>query len=152
MTMLNVYNPKQISVAFSAPGIDVELTEFAEDSFVTLSRYEDLVTEQYGAHGNLQLNKVPSNGAELTIVLLQNSYTSLEFEGMYNEQVSNDDALPVIGNFTINDPNHGTTITLENAYMKTPPDYDYNVEASDRTWVFGCENYTIQTEVVTQFA
>lgn len=137
--MLNVYSPKDVVSAFNG----INMTGYAEDGFISISRNEDLVTEQFGAQSDLQLNVVTANGGTIEIVLLQNSYTNKEFEKLYNEHIGG--ATPVVGTFTLSDPNQGVTIEAINVYLKTVSDYGFGLESTDRTWTLGCESYTITT-------
>lgn len=102
----NVFDPSQIS--FRLGGI--KLTNFADDTFVTVARLGAAPTTTSGADGQNILQKTANKGATFTFTLAQTrrggNRRMLDFD---LEDEAN--GTPIDRPFTIRDPNSGLTLT-----------------------------------------
>lgn len=142
MAMLQQYAPKDVVVSFDG----VNITGFSEDSMISVTRNDDMVSEVVGAQGDLQLTVNHNNTGEITFTLLQNSPSNLNFEEYFMAEQG--DNFSTISMITIAVPSVGLTISCSNAYMKSIPDFTFGSDNNDREWMFGCAEIAVLRELV----
>ena len=132
--MLNSYSPKNVNVSFQG----VAITGFAPDSFIRISRNEDVLKETVGSAGNLALTHNADKTGTIEIELMQTSESNIALSAILFGFEFDTGIIPV-GQIVIQDPS-GSNLTLaNNAYIKVSPEIDLGADQSSRTWVFGCE-------------
>lgn len=134
MALFAEYSPKDVVVSWNG----INITGFAEDSFIRLSRNSDLVERVVGAGGDVSLTKIADRTGTVEIELMQTSPTNALLSAFAVAQESIV-GLDGISNFSIVDPSGSVLAVAINAWLEAYPDVDLGSGQTSRTWTFGCE-------------
>lgn len=126
---VKTYDPKQIIVTF---GGNI-LSGFADGTFVTAERNEDMWTTQIGTDGEDTRSKSNNRSGSITVSLMQTSDSNAVLSALaLTDEASNSAALPL----QIKDNSGNTLLIAETAWIKKMPSVEYGREAGPREWVF----------------
>lgn len=138
--MHKVYDPKSIKISWNG----INITGFAEDTFLTIRYANPRLIEHDGADGTLGLTKVASLRGEIEITLMQMAKSNQDLAAIIAAQDIVGADIPV-SNFIIRDSRGGIMCVAANAYVKETPELVYGADQNMRTWMFGCE-YLIMSD------
>lgn len=125
--MIRTFDPKDINVIFGG----VVLTGFAENTFVTAERMEDMFTEYVGAKGEVSMSETSNNTGEITVTLENTSPSVRYLNNMANKRGNS-----AIAPIQIVDLNNGTTIISgTEGRVRKPAAYEGGKEISEREFV-----------------
>lgn len=145
--MFNTYSPADVIVTWSG----ITVTGFAEDTFVEMTREEDVLARYRGADGTLTLSKNANLGGDITITLSANSPSNKLLAAAAFAQERAGAEVP-ISNFTITDPSGGVLAVAVNAFLITLPSIELGKEVGERTWVWGCETMLFNDDLASATA
>lgn len=131
------YSPSEVNVVW----FGIPFTGFANDTFISLSRANDLVTETDGID-SVGLTVNPNKRGEIEVTLMQNSVThSLlgEVASLF-ENASVLERDQYITTMLVTDFSGSVLYKAENAYIKNYPTSELSGnDQTPKTWTFGCE-------------
>lgn len=131
------YDPAKIVVTFRG----VQLTGFAEGTFLTSSREEDGFTKEVGADG-LTTRIQNRNRSGMVSLTLQGASPSNDVLTNY----ARTDELTGFGygELLVKDLNGTTLIAASDAWIRKIPDVEYAKDSNGgREWIFDCETLDI---------
>lgn len=124
---VETYDPQQISAV--ADGADVQ--GYAEDTWIKISRPNDMWTSTEGCDGQVVRSKSNSRMTEIEITLLQTSPTNDLFSALYvADEKTNAGLFP----FFLRDSNGATTFFALQTWVAKMPDIEYGKTVGNRVW------------------
>jgi hypothetical protein len=146
MTVLADFIPE--STAINWAGID--MTGFAPDTYITVSRNSPNSNSSVGADGSVGLTKVADKTGTVEVTLMQTSATHRYLSAVQAAQ-DVDDANLVRGNMSIIDPSGGFICIAQGVHIMQPPEVSLGSDQNPKTWTFFAERL-IYTDVPQGFA
>lgn len=127
--MVKTYAADEMIVTFGP----VVMSEFGQDSLVTVEMNEDLFTLQMGADGRGVRSKTSNRSARITVTLMQSSASNDLLSAIAQlDSQSNEGVFPLM----IKDGSGRSIHTAESAWITRAPTAEYGREAGEREWIF----------------
>jgi len=123
---MRTFDPKDVNVIVGG----VVLTGFAESTFVTAERMEDMFTEYVGAKGEVSMSETSNNTGEVTITLEATSPSVRYLNGLAIKK-GPAAIIPV----QVVDLNDNTMVSGTEARVRRPANYEAGPEISEREFV-----------------
>lgn len=134
MSMLRPYAPKDVVVSWNG----IPITGFAEGTFVTMKRSSESKKKSVGGQGDVCITMNADTSGEVELTLMQSSPANgLLAAALHAEELLK---VPTVGVLLVSDPSGAVLGLSKNAFLMSFPSSDVGDEATDRTWMFGCEN------------
>jgi len=131
------YDPKQVAVIVGG----VPVSGFADGTFVTVERSNDLFTKVSGGDGIVSRSKSNDKSGTITITLQQTSPSNDILQGVaLLDEVSNNGVVPII----IQDFSGRTTLVSAFGWVKKSPKAEFSKEITNREWAFDCADLEIK--------
>lgn len=143
---MRTYSPADVIVNIGG----IRLSNFADGSFVTAERNGQAFTISPGADGKIARVRNADRSGKVTVRLHQTSPSNdlLSALAAIDEQSGEG-----VGELLIKDMNGTTLIQAQNAWIQKLPSVEFGKDASDREWVFDCDELDMAvggaTNVVT---
>jgi len=132
--MLRPYAPADVVVSWNG----IPITGFAEGTFVTMKRSTESKKKSVGSQGDVCITMSADKSGEVELTLMQTSpANSLLAAALHAEELLK---VPTVGVLMVSDPSGSILALSKNAFLMSFPSSDVGDDASDRTWMFGCEN------------
>lgn len=125
--MIRTFDPKDINVIVGG----VALTGFAENTFVTAERMEDMFTEYVGAKGEVAMSETSNNTGEITVTLESTSPSVKYLDGLAIKR----GAAAIIPVQIVDLNNDTKIISGTEARVRKPAPYEGGKEISEREYV-----------------
>ncbi len=130
---MKTYDPKQIVIIVGG----VQLTGFADGSFVTVRRNADAWSLQMGTDGEGTRSKSNDKSGQIEVVLMQSSQGNAYLSNLaLADELNNAGIVPAL----VKDNGGSSLHAAEQVYVKKTPDSEYAREAGPRTWVLETDN------------
>jgi hypothetical protein len=130
------YDPKEVSASFN--GLDI--TGYAEGTFINAEPAEDAFTKVVGSDGKATRTANPDRSGRITLTLKQSSPINGFLSIMANaDKVKKN----VVGPFIIKDNSGSGLVMCSNAWIAKEPSMTFGKDAENRDWIFDCEDMTI---------
>lgn len=123
---MRTFDPKDINVLVGRRA----LTGFAENTFVTAERAEDMFTEHIGAKGEVSMSETSNNSGEITVTLANTSP-----DVRYLNNLANKKGPAAIVAVQIVDLNDNTVVSGTEARVRRPANYEGGKEITEREFV-----------------
>lgn len=125
---VRTYDPAQVIVSIGG----AQMSGFADGSFVTVERDEDMFTKITGADGKTSRSKSNNKAGSLTLTLQQTSPSNDILQGFaLLDELSNAGVVPVI----VKDASGRATFFSACAWVRKTPNAEYAKEVNNREWV-----------------
>lgn len=126
---VKTYDPKKVAIVIGG----VPMSGFADDTFVKVSRKEDLFTMYVGADGETARAKSNNRSGEMTLTLAQTSPSNDVLSAFHlADELDNAGVVPIL----IKDLS-GTSVFFSAAgWIRKAPDAEFGKEINTREWVF----------------
>lgn len=131
----STYDPKNIQLVFAGHFVD----GYGDGTFISIARSAPVFTDKVGVGGQVTRSRSHDTRASITVTLMQSSLSN----DRLTEIMNNDLATPNgggIGSLTIRDINGTALFTSANAWIESPPDVAYELEAATRDWIIRCDD------------
>lgn len=127
------YDPSQVIVSITSAGASVNLSGFADGTFVSVERAVETFSKVVGAGGEVARVKSADRSGTMTITLLQSSNSNMVLNALADA-----DEQSGAGTFSIQikDLTTGGDIQATDAWIKGKPKVEYGKDLSNREWVF----------------
>lgn len=128
--MAKTYDPSKVLITYN----NFALSGFADGTFATVTRNEDMWTLSVGCDGEDTRSKSNNKSGTFEITLMQSSESNqILSDFMLADELSNSGSGPLL----VKDASSGTTLYMaEQAWIKKAPDSEFGRESGSRTWVF----------------
>ena len=137
---LFTYDPKDVSVTVAG----VPISGYAEDTFVNVSRADDLFTTSVGTQGETTRIRSNNRSGEIELTLQQTSPSNDHLMSLYAlDENSNSGVVPVIISESRKGLNIGSKVVSAFSWIKKIPNLTYAKGISSRVWVFSSSNVII---------
>jgi len=125
---VKTYDPRQVIIIVAGN----QMSGYADGSFVTVARNEDMFTLQVGTSGEGTRSKSNNRSGTITFQLMQSSDSNAVLQALANvDELSNSGAVPVM----VKDNSGGSLYIAETAWIRKIPDSEFSREAGPREWV-----------------
>lgn len=126
---LRTYDPKLVLVSFGA----VQITGFADGTFVTVERDEDAFTKLVGAGGDVVRSRNRNRSGSITVTLIHGAP-----ENDLLAAIAAEDELAGTGvrAAMVKEANGTTLCAGQSAWIRKSANAEYAKEAGSREWVF----------------
>lgn len=132
------YSPANILVSFRG----VNITGFADGTFVNAARNEDSYSLVAGSHGDSVFVRNLNRTGLVTLTLMQSSPSN----DFLSSQIAADELFGLgEGPLFIKDLNGNTLVEDQNARLMKPADSPFGKDLENREWQFGCPQMSIFT-------
>lgn len=130
---LRTYDPKLVLVSFGA----VQITGFADGTFVTVERDEDAFTKLVGAGGDVVRSRNRNRSGSVTVTLIHGAP-----ENDLLAAIAIEDELTSTGvrALMVKEANGTTLCSGQSAWIRKHATAEYAKEAGSREWVFEVES------------
>ena len=139
----NVWSPKDVNIAWDVLGA---ITGFADDTFVVLSRNEDMTEEVVGADGKLATTRNADRTGTITVTLMQTAESNTLLSVLAHAQEKATKFLT--GAITITDPSGSVLAVGTGAYLKAMPEVTLGSGQNAKEWMFYCEGLEYGTTAI----
>lgn len=130
---MKTYDPKQIILIVGG----VQISGYADDSFVTVRRNADAWALNMGVDGEGTRSKSNDGSGQIEVALMQTSQSNTFLSNLaIADETSNSGLVPMM----MKDALGNTLAVAEQAYVKKMPDLEYGREAGSRTWILETDN------------
>lgn len=130
---MKTYDPKQILIIFGG----VQITGFADGTFVTVRRNADMWSLQMGTDGEGTRSKSNDKSGQIEFTLMQSSQSNVFLSNMaLADELGNAGIAPAMVKDNLGSSLHAA----EQAYVKKIADAEYAKEAGPRTWIIETDN------------
>jgi len=127
------YSPADVKIVYGG----VEMTGFADSSFVTIEFAADSFTKKVGADGSVTRIRVADDSGSVTIKLLQSSSSNEILTALMEaDRAGLTGALPII----VKDANGTSLYTCGKAWVSTRPSVDYSNDVGTLEWKIDCDH------------
>jgi hypothetical protein len=144
------YDPKQVSISILAPaelGLEVStisVTDYAEGSFIRVSRSRPMWAKRVGSTGTTTRNKSNDRSGSVTIELEAGSPINLYLSRLAK---ADEDTNKGLCGLLMKDANGGDNaqdlVTAKNAWLVGPPDMTKAMESGTVAWIFDCDELDV---------
>ena len=125
---VRTFDPKQVSVLVGGTPIG----GFADGTFITVDRSNDMFTKVSGADGVVSRSKSNDFSGEMTITLAQNSPSNDYLAGIAQaDEITGDGVVPVL----IKDNSGRATFVSAFAWVRKMPSSEFGKEIGNREWI-----------------
>ena len=125
---VKTYDPRQVIIIVAGN----QMSGYADGSFVTVARNEDMFTLQVGTSGEGTRSKSNNRSGTITFQLMQSSDSNAVLQALANvDELSNAGAVPVM----VKDNSGDSLYIAETAWIRKIPDSEFSREAGPREWV-----------------
>lgn len=133
---MRTYDPSQVIINFSG----VQLSGFADGTFITASRRNDMFTMVVGADGETSRSKSSDRSGEVALTLKATSPSNDILAAIQiADELSNSGVKPLV----ITDKSGRTTLFSGTAWLRKPADVEFGMEVNDREWNFDCPDLDV---------
>lgn len=130
---MKTYDPKLVVVIVGG----VQITGFADGTFVTVRRNSDAWSLQMGVDGEGTRSKSNDKSGQIEIQLMQSSQSNVYLSNLaLADELNNAGLVPAM----VKDNGGSSLAVAEQAYIKKTPDGENAREAGPRTWVIETDN------------
>jgi hypothetical protein len=124
---VRTYNPKEVLISFGTHAV----TGLAEDSFITLEKNGDGITDVVGCDGEQIRSLDPDDTWNLTLALLQESVTNAWLQNKHDQdRATGEGTFPA----AIKDLRGGTLFACEQAWVTIAASHPFGKTAQNREW------------------
>ena len=124
----------------------VEVTGFADDDMITISRNEDITNTFVGTKGDITVVTNPNSVGTVTIRLQETSPTNAQlFAALAAIQVGSVDGILTFSAIR----ESSSILPVTRAWLQTQPDISYGKETNIYEWVLTLENATMDLGALT---
>lgn len=135
---VRTYDPKKVLVLVGR----IPISGFADGTFISVSRSNDLFTKTSGADGVVTRVKSNDLSGEITMTLAQTSPSNDYMSKIaLADELSNNGVVPV----TISDTSGRSNYVSAFAWIRKHPDSEFSKEVSNREWVLDCADLDLLT-------
>ncbi len=128
---MRTYDPSQVIINFSG----VQLSGFADGTFITASRRNDMFTMVVGADGESSRSKTNDFSGEVVLTLKATSPSNDILSSLATlDELSNSGVKPL----TISDKSGRTILFSGTAWLRKQAEVEFGMEVGDREWNFDC--------------
>ena len=128
---VNTYSPKKVSISVAG----VNITGFAEDTFVLVDRAVEAFTKQVGADGEVARTASADRTGTITITLLQTSSSNDILAALQQtDEKTLNGKFPVM----VKDNNGTSVAAASTAWIDKMAPVEYGAETGEREWVIQC--------------
>jgi hypothetical protein len=128
---VRTFDPKKLIITYGG----VPLSGFADGTFVTVERENDLFSKVSGTDGVVSRAKSNDRSGSCTVSLAQTSPSNDVLSGFYQlDEKANTGVLPLIGK----DLSGRTVFASGNAWIRKPPPITAGKEIENRDWIIDC--------------
>ena len=132
--MFRSYAPKDVVVSWNG----IPITGFAAGTFITMKRSTESKKKTVGSQGDVCLTMSADKTGEIELTLMQTAPSNnLLSAALHAEEKLK---VPTVGVLMISDPSGSMLALSKNAFLMSFPNSDLGDDATDRTWMFGCED------------
>src|SRR3990172_523550 len=125
---VKTYDPRQVIIIVAGN----QMSGYADGSFVTVARNEDMWSLQIGTSGEGTRSKSNNKSGTITFQLMQSSDSNAVLQALANvDELSNAGAVPVM----VKDNSGDSLYIAETAWIRKIPDSEFSREAGPREWV-----------------
>lgn len=140
---LPTYDPKSVNITWAAKAFGAyNIVGLDQDSFITLSRNNQLTTRTVGAKGESSITRIADRTGTVSISLLQTSPSNIWLGTVSNAM----EVLPYeqfdicVGDILISDPSGSVLCWAKGAVLQSNPEVTLGgTDQNSRTWEFSCE-------------
>ena len=130
---VQTYDADQVSINVGP----FTLSEFAPDSFVTITMTSEAWTMQIGATGAAARSKTNDRSATISIKLMQTSDSNDLLDGFRkSDELANAGIFPLL----IKDNSGRSLYAAETAWVQKMPDSEFARDATAREWIIATDN------------
>lgn len=130
---MKTYDPKQVVLIVGG----VQITGFADGTFITVRRNSDAWSLQMGVDGEGTRSKSNDKSGQIEVQLMQSSQSNGYLSNLaLADELSNGGIVPAM----VKDNGGSSLHAAEQIYVKKTPDADYAREAGPRVWVLETDN------------
>jgi hypothetical protein len=131
------YDPGQVIVNFKG----VDISGFAEGTFVNAQREKEAFTKAVGADGAVTRVRSRDRSGMVTVTLQAASPVNDVLSSIaISDEIFGDGVGPLL----VKDLLGNTLVDAESAWIRKVPDIEFGDEASSREWAFDCAELTIK--------
>lgn len=131
MAVTRNYDPGRVTLVVSG----VQITGFAEGTFIKVSRMTPSFSSKVGAGGEVVRTRSRDKRIKIEITLLPSSPAN----DFMSELVATDEQVAggvgAVGSFMLKELNGTTVATSSETWVTQPADLEFAVDPSNRTWV-----------------
>ena len=125
---VKTYDPKEVALIVEG----VQMSGFAEGSFITVSRNADAWSLQVGADGEGTRSKSNNKSGRIAFTLMQSSDSNVIMSALaLRDEVTSSGAVPVL----LKDNSGDSLYMCETAWVVKFPDATFETDATGREWV-----------------
>jgi hypothetical protein len=128
------YSPRRVTFSFKG----LNISAFAEGTFIKVSRNEDGFTTQVGSNGDVTRTKNLNRTGKITITLVATSLDNDLLAAMYIADELVDAASPGVGAIQVKDLSGNMRCRAPQAWIMKIPDVERAKESGNVEWVFEC--------------
>jgi len=122
------FDPKQFSMIFSGKII----SGFADGTFITVERNEQMFNLKIGVDGEGTRVKSNNKSGKISIILMQSSQSNDDLSAIAAaDELTNSGT----GEALVKDPSGRTVCAAQTAWLQKYPNAEFSKEAMTRTWV-----------------
>lgn len=130
------YDPAAIHIIFGV----IPIEGYADGTFVSVERNEDMFALTVGADGEGVRAKSNNKSGRITLTLLQSSITNtLLSAAMVADELASDG----VGPFIMTDGNGETLVSAQSCWITKPAKTEFGKEAATREWVLESDSINI---------
>lgn len=137
------YDPKSVNITWAARAFGAyNLVGLDQDSFITLTRNNQLTTRTVGAKGESSITRIADRTGTVSISLIQTSPSNIWLGTVSNsmEVASYSDFENYVGDILITDPSGSVLCWAKGAVLQSNPEVTLGgTDQNSRTWEFNCE-------------
>ena len=130
-SILGTINPNKDIVNISGH----EVTGFADDTMLTVSRNEDVMLEQVGVQGDMTLYQNQNRTGTITIRLMETSPSNDFFSGILAAMKTG--VIKGVLPFTVARPGSYSSISAGQCWLKGQPERTFGKDGQVYEWTFG---------------
>jgi hypothetical protein len=132
---VKTYDPKSVQVIIGG----VQISGFADGTFLSIERDEDAFTKVTGADGETSRAKSNNKAGMFTLTLQQTSASNDVLTGFaLADELNNDGVVPVL----IKDNLGTTTVFTANGWVRRLPTAEFAKEITNREWTLDLADMT----------
>lgn len=124
---VRTYNPKEVLISFGTHSV----SGYAEDSFVTITKHGDGISDVIGCDGEQIRSLDPDDTYDITVVLLQESVSNAWLQNTHDRDRQTGDGMFAI---TIKDLRGGLVFSCEQAWVVNAAERVQGKTAQNRSW------------------
>jgi hypothetical protein len=137
------FSPKDVNITWAAKAFGAyNLVGLDQDSFITLSRNNQLTTRTVGAKGESSITRIADRTGTVSISLMQTSPSNVWLGTVSNAmEVSDYSTFEIfIGDILVSDPSGSVLCWAKGATLQSNPEVTLGgTDQNSRTWEFNCE-------------